>query len=313
MSSNETTQVIEILPPDSPRRRPALRLILSGDTRPNPNVEQRLRTLEDNVAARGMNLDLLVVASKGKRLTRACFAVESPGRSAIVHLSPLGDFEARHDVSVLLLRELQDHAWQRGIVLLQAMMSPEETQLERFFAEAGFRFLAEIIYADRARGTPTSALPETLKLEWVTYSARQHDLFLRGLEQTYTDSLDCAGLSGVRRTADVLATHRATGRHDPSLWFLAKLNGRTAGVLLLSPLPDRSLFEVAYMGVAHGFRRRNIGHALMRKCNDAMISRGFAGVTLAIDSVNTPARALYRRWGFVEQGRRRAWIAVRPE
>ena len=66
------------------------------------------------------------------------------------------------------------------------------------------------------------------------------------------------------------------------------------------------------MGVAYGFRGRGVGHALMRKCNDEMMARGFAGVTLAVDSVNTPARALYRKWGFVEAARRRAWIALRP-
>ena len=312
MNASQAAEVIQVLPPDSPLREPALRLVLSGTTRRNPSVDERVRILTDTVAAQGMNLDLLVVATRGKRMTAASLAVESPGRSAVIHPGPLHDPDSGHKLLVRLLRELQDRAWQRDIVLLQAMTDPNETRLERLFADAGLRFLAELIYAERVRGTPAPTGGGLPKLELLTYSPERHDLFCGGLEPTYAQSLDCAGLSGVRRTEDVLAGHRATGRHDPSLWFLARLDGAAVGVLLLAPLRDRNVLEVAYMGVACGFRRRGVGHALMHKCNDEMTARGFDGVTLAVDSVNTSARALYRAWGFVETGRRRAWIAVRP-
>ncbi len=304
--------MVEVLPQDSPTREPALRLILSGATRPAPDVEECIHVLKDSASARGLNLDLLVVASRGKQLTAACLAIESPGRSAIAQPSPTYAMHHDHNSLVDVLRELQNQAWRRGIVLLQAMASPEETRLEHVLSAAGFRFLAELIYVDRTREAPTPERHELPKLDLLTYSPQRHALFIRGLEQTYTESLDCADLTGVRRTEDVLATHRATGCHDPSLWFLARLNGETAGLLLLSSLPHRNILEVAYMGVACGFRRRGVGHALMHKCSSEMIARGFAGVTLAVDSVNTPARALYRNWGFVETARRRVWIVCRP-
>ncbi len=312
MSGSQVPEMVEVLSQDSPTREQALRLILSGATHPGPDVDGRIRLLRNSASARGLNLDLLVVASKGKQLTAACLAIESPGRSAIVHLSPTYAMHPGHNSSVGVLRELQDQAWQRGIVVLQAMVTPEETHLERVLSEAGFRFLAELIYAEHPREAPTPERRRLPKLELLTYSPQRHALFLRGLEQTYTESLDCADLSGVRRTEDILATHRAAGRHDPSLWFLARLSGETAGLLLLSPSPHLNTLEVAYMGVVCRFRRRGVGHTLMHKCNSEMIAHGFAGVALAVDSVNTPARALYRKWGFVETDRRRVWIVCRP-
>ena len=312
MYASQAAEAIQVLPPDSPLRGPALRLVLSGRTQRDPSVDERLRILTDIVTTQGMNLDLLVVATRGRQMTAASLAVESPGRSAVIHISPLHDPDSGPKILVRLLRELQDQAWQRNIILLQAMADPDETRLERLFAEAGLHFLAELIYAERARGAPVPVHGDLPKLDLLTYSPERHDLFLRGLEPTYAQSLDCAGLSGVRHTRDVLAGHRATGCRDPSLWFLARLDGVAAGVLLLAPLRDRNMLEVVYMGVTRASRRRGVGHALMHKCHEELTARDFDGVTLAVDSVNTPARALYRTWGFVETGRRRAWIAVRP-
>ncbi len=312
MSTREATETIQVLASGDPRREQALRLILSGHIRPDADVDRRLRTLEYSVSAQQMNLDLLVAASRGAQLCAAGMAIVSPGRHALVHLSRLSDSLAGRNIMLGVLRELQHAAWQRDLVMLQALQLPEETHLEHMFSAAGFRFLAELIYADRVRGAPVPPGGEATNLELLTYTPARRGLFLRALEQTYTESLDCAALSGVRRTEDVLAGHQATGCHDPSLWFLARGNDATAGVLLLSPWPDRNLWEVVYLGVAAYFRRHGVGHALMRRCHDAVMARHFAGVTLAVDSVNTPARALYQKWGFVETGRRRAWIALRP-
>lgn len=312
MNANQPTEVVEVLPPGNPLREQAFRLILSGETRPSATVDQRLDTVKSTVAAQGINLDLLVAALRGKQLTAAAMAIESPGRSALIYLSPLPDSTVGHNASVRVLRELQDQGWKRNIALLQAMASPGETRLERALSKAGFRFLAELIYADCPRGTTVPQLPVPPMLDLLSYSPQYHELFLRGLEQTYTESLDCADLSGVRSTEDVLAGHRATGCYDPSLWFLARLDGAIAGVLLLSPLRHRNVLEVAYIGVAHGFRRRGVAHVLMRKTHDEMIACGFDGITLAVDGVNAPARALYGKWGFVETGRRRVWVAIKP-
>ena len=312
MSTGESVNTVEVLGQGNPLRRPALRLILGGRSPADEDVERRLRILESALAGQGMNLDLLVGGFHAGRLTAAAMAVESPGRHAIVHLSPSAVSPVSPHLSQPMLRTLQAEAWKRDLVLLQVMALPGESELERVIAASGFRFLAELIYAERPRGAPVPTHVASLPLEYVTYTPARHALFLDALEQTYAESLDCAGLSGVRHTEDVLAGHRATGRHDPSLWFVAQRAGAAAGVLLLSTLRDRKIMEVVYMGVAQAFRRCGVAHALMQKCHEVVGARGHYATTLAVDSVNTPARALYRRWGFLETGRRRAWIALRP-
>lgn len=303
----------ETLPPNSPLRDSALRLVLSGDTRCDSDVEQRISTLRQTVSAQGINLDLIAVARTGDRLTAAGLAIESPGRTAMVHLSPLPESDTRLQAWLAVLEELRYQAPRRGIALLQAMVLQNEAGLETVLAQAGFQFLAELIYAERLREGPAPPQRHEPELDLATYCWRQHNMFLRALEDSYANSSDCPGLAGIRRTEDVLAGHRATGRHDPSLWFLARLQGQIAGILLLSPVRNRNMLEVVYMGVAHRFRRCGFGHALMRKCHGEMMKRNFSGVILAVDSVNSPARTLYSRWGFAETGRRRAWIAATPD
>ncbi|MCK4659852.1 MAG: GNAT family N-acetyltransferase [Phycisphaerae bacterium] len=312
MNSNTEIETVKLLPPGSRVREQALRLVLSGSARPDLRVEQRIQILEDTVAAQGMNTDMLIGALKERQLVAAGLVIEAPGRSAIIHLSPLGNTDRSHSAAAAVLHELQKQAWQRGIILLQAMASPHEVRFERLLAESGFEFLAELFYADCARGTPFPSPPHMSDVHLLTYAPHRHAEFLRGLEQTYVDSLDCPRLGGIRQTADILSGHRATGCHDPSLWFLAQLDGETAGILLLSPQRGRHVLEVAYMGVVQSFRRRGVAHVLMRKCMEEMLARDFSGVTLAVDSANTPARALYRKWGFRETTSRRAWIAVQP-
>ena len=38
------------------------------------------------------------------------------------------------------------------------------------------------------------------------------------LDRSYVDTMDCPELCGMRATADILASHKATGEFDPSLW-----------------------------------------------------------------------------------------------
>ncbi|MCP4592536.1 MAG: GNAT family N-acetyltransferase [bacterium] len=303
---------VALLSPNSTARDSALRMILAGDPRADDSVDRRIRILREVAGAQGMNLDLLVAAYERELLKGAALAIESPGRSAIVHLSPERRNRSRLDVSVEMLRELQEQAWSRGIVLLQSMAAPNETALEDTLSRAGFRFLAELVYADRSADAATPSMPQHHPFTFVSYSPDRHDAFLQALESTYANSQDCPGLAGIRSTEDVLDGHRATGLFDPDLWFLARHDGAPAGVLLLAPLHSRPAVEVAYMGVSAEYRRQGIADALLNHGTRQIDARGFSGLTLAVDSTNDPARRLYRKWGFVETERRRAWIATRP-
>ena len=96
-----------------------------------------------------------------------------------------------------------------------------------------------------------------------------------------------------------LSAFRAT---DVRLW--AAWSGETlAGVGALKTLaPDHG--ELKSMHVAAAFRGHGVGHALLRHLLDEARQRGMRRVSLETGSwpYFEPARALYRRHGFVETG-----------
>jgi [ribosomal protein S18]-alanine N-acetyltransferase len=62
--------------------------------------------------------------------------------------------------------------------------------------------------------------------------------------------------------------------------------------------------EILTIAIAPGLRRRGYSRTLLEKHLEVLRMRRVASVHLEVDEGNAPARALYRRFGFVETGRR---------
>ena len=62
--------------------------------------------------------------------------------------------------------------------------------------------------------------------------------------------------------------------------------------------------EILTIAVAPALRGRGHSRSLLRNHLDALIARRVARLHLEVDENNRPALALYRRYGFVETGRR---------
>ncbi len=300
--------IVTELADHDPRWPQALALILTGTTDvavARPRVAELLQFIQ----SQHLNLRTIVAANEGAALVAAASAIESPGRSALALIPPDPRCGERPAVVSLCLERVRQAAARHGVALLQALVLPEDANQASVCRGAGFAFLAELIYADRpvAQAVPIR-LPAT-DLQFHNYSPSHHRLFARALELSYEQSLDCPKLTGLRTTDDILAGHRATGVHDPRLWFVAVRGGEAVGTLLLSPVPQRACVELVYMGVSAPARRQGIGDHLLAQAFKCCQERGFPTLTLAVDSANLPARRLYARWGFVETARRRAWVA----
>lgn len=291
----------------------ALRNIVSGQTAPDAETDRRVADLLDFVQSRPLRIEPVVGAFADGRLVCACACVESPGRAALVHVPPDRVARRHGDVLAAALRTLLERAWANALVLVQALVPPESRNLEDVLSHAGFRFLAELVYQERAADAPPGSLRVRGDLTFVSYSARTHELFLDALNLSYVDSLDCPDLTGLRTTEDVLAAHKAAGRHDPECWFVAGDSQGPVGVILLSKVLSRPAFEVVYMGVAPRARGQGVGDALLDKAMKQCVCRDATRLALAVDSANTPAVCFYARWGFNEIARRRAWIAARAD
>lgn len=89
------------------------------------------------------------------------------------------------------------------------------------------------------------------------------------------------------------------------VYLVARVGNRVVGYLgLLRSLEDAHVTTVA---VDPAWRRLGIGTRLMSAAARAAIARGFRNLTLEVRVSNDSAKRLYRRFGFVPAGVRRAY------
>ena len=245
---------------------------------------------------------------RGGRIAYSVLAVPSAGRTAMVFAS-----HPATAAEVPPIGNLIDHACRyaagRDVDLAQTLLEPGEALERQAFLEGGFMELAVLSYLERplAQGTPPAPRwpKDTLTRP---YSDDLHGVLTAILEQSYEQTLDCPGLYGLRRTEDIIAGHKATGQHDPSLWTLLWLDEQPAGVILLNPFPDHKTVELVYLGLAPFARGRGLGRQLLRHGLSLLHGRRERSLTLAVDQRNTPALEVYRAEGLRPAVQRAALI-----
>lgn len=248
-------------------------------------------------------------------IRQVCLLVEGSGRSAMVFTSaPIGR-EQEAELAELLR---QITASLRSVHLVQALLEVDERGARAALLESGFLSVGTLAYMRRpTRPNPDQAVSRVSEIQkggWPDglilrrYESGDDDALIEGLERTYEGTLDCPELCGLRRTCDVLESHRATGRWDPDLWWLLEKGGRIEGMLLLNPCPDTGTIELVYLGLAPSLRGHGLGHRLLAHAMADVRGRSEPFVTCAVDERNQPAMRLYRSAGFSEFARRIALV-----
>lgn len=95
---------------------------------------------------------------------------------------------------------------------------------------------------------------------------------------------------------------RRASRWELDRTFVAVVGNEVVGELHIDPTPF-GFGEVAMM-VAAGWRGRGVGTALLVAAIDWARQRGLHKLSLSVFPSNERALALYRKLGFVEEGRR---------
>jgi ribosomal protein S18 acetylase RimI-like enzyme len=275
---------------------PALRLVLGPAA-----TEEQVRDFITFAGARGIDLQLLCVAEREGRLTHAALPVVSPGRTMLLFVSPPGDrggaAAAEEVVSRLIDAGCRVSADQ-GAHLAQALIDPGDEGLQRIYAGAGFRPMAELLYLQGSPRADAAAPVLPPHCQWVTYSEQTHAQFAEAIVGSYEQSLDCPALNGLRDVEDVILGHKASGVFDPSHWLLLCQGPRPMGVLLLaSSGRDQGTMELVYLGLAAEARGRSVGQILMKQALAVTVAGKHERLSLAVDARNVPALKLYYRHG----------------
>jgi GNAT superfamily N-acetyltransferase len=297
--------------PSPRRRREALEVLLGGRA---GHVDRFLSYAD----ATGLSFDGLWCLFEREEVRASVLAAPSPGRTAtLLVTSPRR--EAEIPVVAALVDHAARHAGELGVALVQALVEPDRPLERAVFECGGLRRIARLRSPARPRPRrgeievpplPPGLAPETWREELVPET-------IAALERSYVDTLDCPGLTGLRRGEDILAGHRGSGRFDPAMWTVVRATsgaraGRLVATCLMNPQPATGSVELVYLGIDPDFRGKGLGTALLARGLDAASRRAERRVTLAVDDANEPALSLYARFGFRGDVARDAFVRAVP-
>lgn len=264
-------------------------------------------------AAKSHGIDLThlwaTVDLGGDKVRQVCLIVMGAGRAAMTFTSEPADAEEQAELAALTRFAV---AQVPGIHLTQALLECHEKATREALIGAGYRDVGTLAYLRR----PMAALPPIPKSSdgWPPnallrrYQSGDDPALVEGLDRSYTDTLDCPELCGLRATADVLESHRAAGHWDPAHWWIIDIDRKIEGMLLLNPSPELGSVELVYIGLAPSLRGAGLGRRLLNHGLAHLRGRGEEFITCAVDARNTPALRLYHSLEFTEFARRVALV-----
>lgn len=112
---------------------------------------------------------------------------------------------------------------------------------------------------------------------------------------------------------NVIKTITSMAESQKGIYLVVECDGKIVGHAFLAPLPLKSICHVAQLsiGVHHGSQEKGIGTALMQELIAwAKQSRTVEKIELNVRASNSRAIALYKKMGFVEEGRLKNRVKV---
>lgn len=291
----------------------ALRLVFADA----PDVNAAVMDATRHALQRRFDLrSIRVVADDRHRLRFAVLPALQHGPAAILLPSPRLKSDAV-DAAAEALNQTVELLFAQRISMAQVIVDVAGKPLAEAVRRAGFESVATLDYLVR-RVTPVPADPEDARrnLTLTPYADALRPRFCETLAKTYSGSLDCPSLNGRRSIEDALDGHRSTQQIEPRLWnLLTDSNGNDLGIALVNRLEGGEGFDLAYIGLVPAARGRGLGGFLLRAVIGRMAESspgGRAGIVVAVDSANEPARRLYFRQGFAFSQSRLAFARFRP-
>jgi ribosomal protein S18 acetylase RimI-like enzyme len=268
--------------------------------------------IEDPKAAAIDFNGLWIARQQTGRIVGAIMTQCLAGKVAAVWAPEVALIWRRSEVAAALVAESLDSLRDRGYAIAQALIEKHAPKRESAdLSRGGMPHVTDLIYLDRETNQSISIDPAAPRFRWQTYNDNNAYLFHKIVESSYEGSLDMPELMGIRTIDDIMTGHQAEGRFDPSRWRIGFLENepKAAAVLLLSTLPERTAWEVAYLGLTPEARGRGLGRTVVAEANE-LAKPHASRLRLAVDSRNFPAIKLYERTGFVAFDRRAVHFAA---
>ena len=290
--------------------------LLLADANDSPEqVIEKKKSFQQLADHQRYDLGKQIVALCDDKLVCASLFVPQPGQVAFVFQSPLvngaSDVKVR-ELAVRALRETCRWAFQEGHRLLQVIVESDDAARQELCRAGGFKLLTDLKYMIHDGQIKPPDVPDK-KYDWLCYDRSHHDMFQKIIMETYQGSRDCPELEDLRDIEDVIRSHQAAGKWDYKLWKLLMNQGKSAGVLLLMPLPDAQVMELTYMGLCPPARGKRLGEVLIAEALACASQYQRRFLTLAVDQRNHFAYRLYQKFGFEDILQRTVLINSAPK
>ncbi len=256
--------------------------------------------------------DGIFVLSEDGQVTGVLVCMVIPGASALLwppQVRPQAQRDLREDV---LLQAACGWLRRQGVKLTQVLLHPDDLHLGQSLLRNGFAHITHLRYLRHDLDLPMSWLVQAPRLDFRSLAEVDRGQFQRVLMNSYQDSLDCPELNGVRGIEEVMAGHKAQGRHDPDHWWLVLAGAEAIGVAITTVLPETGDWDLSYLGIVPGARRRGFGREIVIHVLLEARAAGVSHVSLCVDGRNGPALQLYEALGFQLFDRREIFLALWP-
>lgn len=239
----------------------------------------------------------IFVARCGDDIIGVEVAMPLAGTSGMLWM-PETTSDAPPALAIDLVRHALAYFEQRGTKIAEAIVPPSDLSRTTPFSEAGMRHVGRLRYL-RHDLILLPEIPVSPQLRLASSRDVSPELFAATLARTYRGTLDFPELNEVRTIDEILEGHRRAGVHRPENWLLASIDGKPAGVVLLTEVPGEA-WDLSYLGVAPEHRRRGVGRRLAHAALRLAQLAGCLELSVAADERNAPALQLYRSLGFEE-------------
>lgn len=254
-----------------------------------------------------IDLSGLWVARRARgRVVGALLTQRLAGRAAAVWAPEVDSAWRRGATAIALVRAALADLRTQGVCLAQALLDESAPRHGASDLTAGgMPHVTDLIYLDIDTKHVVSVDRAVPELQWRPFGPETEARFRSVLNATYAGSLDMPELEGLRSLDDVMASHRAGGRFVAERWRIGWIPGEpdTAAIVLLSEIPERDAWEVAYLGLTPAARGRGLGRAALAHAL-ALAQPHAQRLELAVDIRNIPAHRLYRAIGMQPFDRR---------
>jgi ribosomal protein S18 acetylase RimI-like enzyme len=255
--------------------------------------EARVGLALDAIERGDLDPELILTGWLGSRVAGVLVAEPLKGGGASVWPVRVRPGTGRGHIEDQLIASALAALRDRGVKFAQSFVPPEDAGGGDALARHGFAPVTRMWQMRR----DVPPVPPPVHADIVPLADAGEDVFRRALLDTFTDALDCPELNGLRTPEETIAGHRA-GAPDLSRWWLARLGGGPAGVLILSESAATDVWEVGYLGVVPAARRRGVGRALADFAVRQAATAGARALMLLVDERNRPAIDLYKKAGF---------------